>query len=169
MTSNEPTVPAWYLWPSLVVIRRGNPIRVEWTYAQSGAIRLKGWGFSGDSMDDTGASSGYGWAEHKGCLGTALRLWKRAQRLSGSRGEYWKDFPYRFYKFSCFNMCLGASLLNLLVCGWYPVESLISRGKGSIVLHLNWTRETECHIMRIFHLHTRTKPVCPAKVSLQCS
>lgn len=152
--------PAWHRWPSLVVIRRRSPSRVERTHAQSKAIRLKGRGFSGDSMEDTGVSSGYRWAERKGCLQTAVRLWKRAQRLSGWCGEYWQDFPYRIYKFSCFNVCLGASLLNLFFCVWLVScrGSVISRGKGSIVLHLNWTRKTECHchiILCTFFIYTQ--------------
>lgn len=83
----------------------------------------------------------------RGCLGTAIRLWKTAQRLSGSRGECWRDFPYRFYKFGCFNMCFGALLLNLFFCVWLAScrGSVISRGEGSIMLYLKWTRETECH------------------------
>lgn len=62
-------------------------------------------------------------------------------------------------------------MLNFFsACGWYPRGSVISRGRGVAFELDQGDRVLLSHkIVHIFHLHTRTKPVCPAKLSLQCT
>lgn len=63
--------------------------------------------------------------------------------------------------------CLGAPLLKVNFC-----VSRVSRDISSIVLHLNWSRDTDCHwhlFWTFFICTEEKKTVCPANLSLRCS